>query len=245
GYSVFLGSSELLWEQEEKIIDVFVSQQVDGLIVTPLHGISRDFKSILNLISRKFPLVTVGEIKNYRTTNVCIDNVQAARRAVTYLIDRGHQNIAYLAGPENSLNSEQRLHGYEYALADAGIPLQKKFVLRAGSNFDDGYSIGEQLFSGKGQLPTAVFCYNDLLAIGLIQVLQKRGFNVPEDVAVVGFDNIDFSRFANIPLTTVANPAQDLGEKAAKLLLKQIENRDQSQLEQVVLDAPLIVRNSG
>ncbi|MCA9735076.1 MAG: LacI family DNA-binding transcriptional regulator [Deferribacteres bacterium] len=245
GYSVFLGSSELLWEQEEKIIDVFVGQQVDGLIVTPLHGVTRDFKNILNLISRKFPLVTVGEIKNYKTNNVCIDNVQAARRAVSYLIERGHKHIAYFAGPENSLNSEQRLHGYEYALSDAGLPVQKKYVLRTGSNFDDGYSIGEHLFSKRGELPTAVFCYNDLLAIGLIQALQKLGFKIPEDIAVIGFDNIDFSRFANIPLTTVMNPARELGEKAAKLLLQQIENPAHSHPEQVVLDAPLIVRNSA
>ncbi len=245
GYSVFLGSSELQYRQEEKIIEAFVNQQVDGLIVTPLQEADRDFSTVFNLINRKFPIVTIGRIKNFHTNCVSIDNVAAAQEAVSYLIRAGHKRIAYFAGPANSLHNDDRLLGYRRALITAGIELPTDYIVAAGANFADGFSQCEVLFDREFEQPTAVFCYNDLVAIGLIQALQNRGVRVPQEIAVIGFDNIDFSRFSNIPLTTVSNPARKMGEEAAKLLLRQIEKPDPVLFKEKLLETTLVVRNSA
>ncbi|KAA3614643.1 MAG: LacI family transcriptional regulator [Calditrichaeota bacterium] len=245
GYTVFLGSSELLWEQEEKTMEAFVQKQVDGLIVTPLNDFDRNSQSIANLIERNFPLVMVGQIKKYQTSSVRIDNIKAAKQAVTFLIKNGHTQIAYFSGPSNSLHSEERFQGYKEALIEAGLQLQSKWCIAAGPKFDDGFENGMQLFSGTSERPTAVFCYNDLVAIGLIQALKIQKIRVPQDIAVVGFDNIDFSRFANISLTTVENPAREMGEAAARMVLKQIENPDFILHDEIILDATLIERDSA
>lgn len=245
GYTVFLGSSQLSFEQEERGIEAFIDQQVDGLIITPLQGENRDFSYLSKLITNKYPLVLIGGVKNHATNLVQINSKEASRAAVRYLIEQGHFQIAYFSGPTNSAHSEEREQGYRLALSEAGIPFNSTLIFQAGADIEDGYEMGKSVFAGKSARPTAVFCYNDLVAIGLIHALQELKISIPNEVAVIGFDNIDFSRFANIPLTTVNNPALQLGEEAAKLLLKQIESPDEVLCERITLDASLLIRKSA
>lgn len=244
GYTVILGSSEHSPEKEQLSVEALTNQRVDGIIVSPLQSSQSDFGYLAELIARKYPLVTLGEVKNYATNVVDIDNEAAAHKAVSYLISRGHRKIAYLSGPPFSAHSKDRLRGYQQALIDNGLPIDSRFILDAGPYFENGYSRGKQLFSSDDR-PTAVFCYNDLVAIGLIQALQELGLRVPEEAAVIGFDDIDFCRFARIPLTTVHVPAYEIGEKAAELLMRQITNRGNGMVEKILLDAYLVKRDSA
>ncbi len=244
GYTVFLGSSELTFVQEEKSIQAMVNQQVDGLILTPLQGGNRDITYLATLIARKFPLVLIGEVKNLQTGVVTILNADAAYEAVSYLIQQGRRDIAYFAGPATSMHNDERYEGYRRALAEHELAISPRYVREAGSYFEGGRKEGLELFGGPGEKPTAVFCYNDLVAIGLINALQELKIRVPEDVAVIGFDNIDFCRYANVPLTTIENPAAAMGEAAADLLIGQIEQGDRFVPERITLNARLIKRSS-
>ncbi|MBD3289581.1 LacI family DNA-binding transcriptional regulator [candidate division KSB1 bacterium] len=244
GYTVLLGSSELDPEQERQSVDTLRNQQVDGLILSPLHGENQDFTYLAELLRFKYPLVMLEPVQNFTTNVVSVDNVQAAYRAISYLIELGHTDIAYFAGPQYSAHSENRLEGYRQALIDHNIPIRKDLIIQAGSNIEDGYRTGTALFSSSGDKPTAVFCYNDLVAVGLVDALVEMGIGIPEQVSVIGFDDIAFCESARIPLTTVHMPTYEIGEAAATLLINQILVRDKVLNEKIVLDAHLVKRQS-
>ena len=244
GYTVLLGSSELSPEQEVQSITTLTGQRVDGLIISPLQGENVDFNYLSELLREKYPLVMLGEVKNYTTNVVDINNFEAAYKAVCYLILQGHTKIACFAGPSYSAHSLNRLEGYRGALIDNNLSIRKEYILPVGSYIKDGYQAGKKLFSSSLDLPSAVFCYNDLAAIGLINALLELNIQVPEKVSVIGFDDIDFGRSVKVPLTTVQVPAHKIGEKAANLLIKQIDNRDKPLNKKVILDAKLVIRDS-
>ncbi|MCI0512138.1 LacI family transcriptional regulator [candidate division KSB1 bacterium] len=244
GYTVLLGSSELVPSQEIRSIETLTDQRVDGLIISPLQGRDIDFSYLANFLREKYPLVMLGRVENYATNSVDIDNVQAAYQAVTYLIESGHQAIAHFAGPAYSAHTQDRLEGYRQALIDHNLPIYKNFIQVAGSSRDMGYQVGKNFFGTPGTLPTAVICYNDLVAMGLIDALQDLGVAVPAQVSVIGFDDIEFCRSIKVPLTTVQVPAYEIGKNAAELLIQQIANPQVVFNKKIVLEAKLIKRNS-
>lgn len=244
GYSVLLGSSELSADRETEIIKTLVSKRVDGLIISPLQGEESDFSYLHNLLNDNYPVVVLGIITNYSTNFVDIDNIKAAYDAVTYLIQHGHKKIAYFAGPVHSGHGQRRLEGYKQAMIDHNLQIDKNYIIQVEPYAPNGYEAGKELFSKKIELPTAVFCYNDLVAIGLINALTEIGIDVPNSVSVMGFDNIDFSKYVKIPLTTIQMPAYDIGKSAADLLIKQINNSTAPLFEKVILEHKIIERNS-
>ncbi len=244
GYTVLLGSSELDPEQERQSVETLRNQQVDGLIISPLHGDNKDFTYLAELLRYKYPLVMLEPVKNFTTNVVGVDNAKAAYAAISYLINLGHSEIAYFAGPLYSAHSENRLEGYKQALMDHNIPIRKNFIIQVGSNIDDGHKAGKILFSNLENSPTAVFCYNDLVAVGLVDVLIEMGISIPDEISVIGFDDITFCESARIPLTTVHMPTYQIGEAATRLLINQISNREQVLNERIVFDAHLVKRQS-
>ncbi len=244
GYSVLLGSSELSSEKESEIINALLTKRVDGLLISPLQSEDTDFTYLANLLNDDYPLVILGEIKNFSTNRVDIDNINAAYDAVSYLIKLGHKRIAHLAGPVHSGHGQKRMEGYKQALIDNSIPINKNYILSIDPYTANGYKAGIELFSNNDLLPTAVFCYNDLVAIGLINALLDLKIPVPDKVSVVGFDNIDFSEFIKIPLTTIQMPAYEIGKAAATMLVNQITNSHSTQTEKVILEHTLIERSS-
>jgi LacI family transcriptional regulator len=244
GFTVLLGSSELSPAQEMQSIETLASQRVDGLIISPLQDQEIDFTYLADLQRGNYPLVTLGTIKNYTTNVVDIDNVSAAYQAVNYLIALGHTEIAYFAGPSYSSHSTDRLAGYQQAFIDHNLPIPKNFIQQVGSYIGNSYQVGIEFFSQNTHLPTAVFCYNDLVAIGLINALLELGIQVPDQISVIGFDDIDICESVKIPLTTVHVPAYEIGRKAAELLIRQIMNPDEILNEKIILEAKLIGRDS-
>lgn len=244
GFTVLLGSSELSPQQEIQSVETLSNQQVDGLIISPLHGDGADFTYLAELMRQNYPLVMLETVRNFATNVVGVDNIKAAYRATTYLIELGHDQIAYLAGPFYSAHSEYRLEGYKQAHIDHNIPLRKDFIVQAGSNIGDGYRVGTGIFGSDAEKPTAIFCYNDLVAIGLMDALFELEYKVPQDISVIGFDDIPFCESARIPLTTVHMPTYQIGETAADLLLRQIANRNEILNEKIILEAYLVERQS-
>ncbi len=244
GYSVLLGSSELSNEKESEIVNALLNKRVDGLLLSPLQSEESNYKYLVNLITDNYPLVILGEVKNYSTNIVDIDNISAAYDAVSYLIKLGHTKIAHFAGPVHSGHGQKRLEGYKQALIDNHIPINTNYIIPVEPYTPFGYKAGLEIFSEDIDLPTAVFCYNDLVAIGLIKALLELKIPVPERVSVVGFDNIDFSEYVKIPLTTIQMPAYEIGKAASNLLVKQITNSSNHQNEKVILEHKLIERDS-
>ncbi len=244
GYSVLLGSSELSEEKESEIINALLNKRVDGLLISPLQSEDSNYSYLINLLKENYPLVILGEVKNYSTNIVDIDNVAAAYDAVSYLIKLGHSRIAHFAGPVHSGHGQKRLEGYKQALIDNNIPINNNYIISVEPYTPFGYKSGKELFSKNIELPSAVFCYNDLVAIGLIKALLELKIKVPKAVSVVGFDNIDFSEYVKIPLTTIQMPAYEIGKAASNLLVKQITNSTNPLHEKVILEHKLIERDS-
>ncbi|MBK7103743.1 MAG: LacI family DNA-binding transcriptional regulator [Ignavibacteriae bacterium] len=245
GYSVLLGSSELKAEKEAEIINTMLSKRVDGLIISPIQNDVRNFISLANLMSNNIAFVILGMIDNYTVNSVDIDNRKAAYEAVVHLIKLGHKKIAYFGGPPHSGHAQKRLLGYQNAMNENLIPINEEFIFVVGPNIEDSYNLAYELFSKKEkELPTAVFCYNDLSAIGVINALEKLNIKVPEDVSVFGFDNIDFGKYLKFPLSTIDMPAHKIGEEATKLLIKVIQSKGEIKNEKVIIEHKVVKRNT-
>ncbi len=244
GYTVLIGSSELSPQKEKDIIDNFKSKRIDGFIISPLRGEGVDYLYLSNLLKENFPFVMLRNVSNYAINLVDIDNFKAAYEAVSYLIKNGHTEIAYLAGPPHSGHSIERLEGYKQALIDNAIKIRDEFIIEAGSYLADGYRTGKKFISSLKNFPSAVFCYNDLVAIGFINALNEFGIEVPSKISVMGFDNIDFSEYIKNPLTTINMPAYEIGKTASNLLIEQISNSDRFLNKKVIIEAELVERES-
>jgi LacI family transcriptional regulator len=244
GYSVLLGSSEHLPAKETEIIRTMVSKRVDGLIISPLQGDGFDYSYLADLVKDRYPLVILGTVPNYPISSVDIDNRRAAYDAVSFLIRKGHKRIAHFAGPVHTGHGQRRLEGYQQALADQNILIENNLIIPVEPYVQNGYAAGKELFSAGALPATAVFCYNDLVATGLMKALKELGVSVPGSVSVMGFDNIEMDDYLSIPLTTVQMPAYEIGQSAAKLLVTQLGQDPAPLVERVILEHKIIERAS-
>jgi LacI family transcriptional regulator len=158
--------------------------------------------------------------------SVAVDDVFGGRIAVEHLLDQGHRRVAFVGGPESIGQVRERLQGAREAWAEAGMPADDLVNLpTAALTVSEGRSAGERLAGLPARRrPTAAFCANDLLALGLLQQTIGSGQRVPDDLAIVGFDDIDFAAAAAVPLTSVRQPRQELGRTAARLVLDEATN---------------------
>jgi len=239
GYGLLIGNTENDPEREAGFLEFIRSNKADGLVVLtgrlPANGeeIPRDLP----------PLLTVCErVPQSDVPFIGIDNVHAARLAVEHLIGLGHTNIAHVAGPMDNVLSRDRKEGWEQALRAAGVDLDQALVLGGDFSLESGRRAATQMITTDDP-PTAFFCANDEMAIGVLQALNQQGLEVPGDCSVIGFDDIEFAGFTVPPLTTVRQPRRMIGERAMTAMIDLIE-RNQSPAEPVVLPVEVIVRES-
>jgi len=174
--------------------------------------------------------------------SVVVDDAEAAQRAVQHLISRGHRRIAFLGGSSRSRSGLERRRGYRQALIEAGLPAPARWCQPCAPTVDGGRTAAKALLSQAPEI-TAVLTYNDLVALGVVQACQSLGRHIPQDLALVGWDDIVYAPYFSPPLTTMRMPKYQIGEQAMRLLLELI--RDPRHPPKVVrLDAKLIVRGS-
>ncbi|AEG15214.1 LacI family transcriptional regulator [Desulfofundulus sp. TPOSR] len=242
GYSVFLCNTNWDVDKERTYIELLEEKRVDGLI---LASVTEDEGYLAELLSRKTPVVLINRILDQVDTNyVAIDNVKGAQQAVEHLISLGHRRIAYVGGLEHVESTTERLHGYRLALAINNIPFEEELVRYGSFKKESGYENALSLLS-LPEPPTAIFAANDILALGVIQAIKERGLKVPENVAVVGFDDIPFAAYAEVNLTTVAQPKYTMGEMAAKILIDEIRKGPSPEKKHIVLPPTLVIRASS
>lgn len=214
--------------------------RVDGLI---LMTRSVEDEYIFYLHRRQIPFVLLDrEIDEIEADCVLTNNVEGAYRAVEHLLQHGYQQVAFISGPADSPDSNARLEGYRQALQNHGLPLLSPLVERGDFLQPGGYQAMSRLLD-RADLPLAVFVANDEMAIGTIEAVRGRGLSVPDDVAIVGFDDIQMTPYVQPPLTTVRQPIRDFGVLAVQMLLRRI-NDPETKAETIVLPTQLIIRRS-
>lgn len=240
GYSIILANVQRSQSKTGQYLDVMREKRVDGLIL--VGGIARDMSENFDLEKSGMKSVVIGSYLREGIASIWYDNVSAARMACEFLIGRGHRRIATVTGLSNSKTAQDREQGYREALEAAGIKPKKRWIIRGNFKFDGGFAAVSKLLSGETPDITAVLAHNDLMAIGVINALVKRGYRVPEDISVIGFDNIQLASYYMPALTTVNVPFDDLGKKAMESLAKLLAGKKVQQ--SIILPTSIEIRES-
>lgn len=246
GYGFVVTSSGGDYVVERSRVEMLCERDLDGIIINPVLHEGADLSYLYELRRRNFPFVLLAGIYGVRASLVDVDNVEASWRAVSYLIHHGHTRIAHLAGPSFSMHSQERIEGVRRAFSESHLVFSGDIIVRAGHHLEDGYRAGLELFTKRprSEWPTAVTCYNDLVALGLSRAISELGLAVPDDVSIIGYGDLPLLEFLPVPLTTVRVPKLQMGETAARLLIRLIEGDPAEAPERVNLETELVVRKS-
>lgn len=241
GYQVILGNSDYQYEKEAKLIEVLRERRVEGLIITTTNLKGEALKILLD---DEFPFVLLySTVRRGPMSAIGVDNFLGGYRATEHLIHFNHRRIAMLAGGFNfSDRSFHRWHGYKRCLNDHDIAYDPDLVLQTEYTLSRGRGGIKSLLSLKNP-PTAVFCSNDFLALGAREGARELGFNLPEDLSVVGFDDMEISSFVTPSLTTIKQPAYEMGQLGTEVLLNHIHKRSYKPFHRM-LETRLIIRES-
>jgi LacI family transcriptional regulator len=246
GLSLFLCDSGQDPEREGEYLRDLAELRARGVLITAVDPAN---PRIADLLSRGIPLVFVDRLMQGGPAEWCavgVDDVEGGDLAVDHLVEGGHRRIAFIGGPMTIPQVAHRQRGAERAIERSGLGGDALTVIpTAGLTFADGRQAGEKLMGIPARRrPTAAFCANDLVAVGLLQHLTQHGVDVPDDMAIVGYDDIEYAAAAAVPLSSVAQPRHELGRTAARLLLDEAERGGEHVHEQVVFSPELIARAS-
>ncbi|MDU9038068.1 LacI family DNA-binding transcriptional regulator [Pseudomonas corrugata] len=240
GYRLLLCDTQGRAEVEREFAALVYARQADGVI--QLRA-SNPFAS-LPPGAEALPLVNACEvIKDAGFPTISLDNRAAAQAMTEYLIGLGHRRIGIIKGPRSSPLTLDRVAGYEDALRQAGLAVDPGLICHGDFTLNAGYD-GAGAMLALAERPSALFCENDEMAIGALKRIKESGLRVPEDISLVGFDDIPFAAYCDPPLTTIAQPAETFGRRAVEMLIALIENKPVAE-RHVVLPFELTVRDSS
>jgi DNA-binding LacI/PurR family transcriptional regulator len=239
GYSVFLANSNADPSREVRVVQTFQQRRVDGILVAA----SRVGALYIPLLGQlKVPIVLINnQHPEEFVHSVVIDNVTASLEAVRHLIQLGHQRIAYIGDQFGFQSDTERFGGYRQALALADCPFLPELVVHGDGKPEGGMQAMEKLLA-LATPPTAVFCYNDMSAIGALRGIRARGLRVPHDISLVGFDDLFIAAYSDPPLTTVRQPKRQMGRTAMEILLELFSNAGKR--VNIKVQGELVVRES-
>ncbi|MDX8539771.1 substrate-binding domain-containing protein [Mesorhizobium abyssinicae] len=218
GYTVILCNSDGSAEKEERYLSVLMAKQIDGLIFAG----SSDHAGVFSRLAPDVPAVLLDrEIHSVHVDSVLVDHEHGGYLAGRYLVGLGHKRIGVIGGPRDSSSSPARLRGFTRALQEAGVDLPASAVVDSDYHFAGGRLAMERLLTQAPDI-TAVFACNDLMAMGAVTALRSRGLRVPDDMSMIGFDDIPYAVTTWPPLTTIAQPVEKIGTRAVSLLLERV-----------------------
>jgi len=240
GYSVILCNTENDFEKESLYIDVLTKKQVDGLIFVTTGDRS---DSVKKLVEMKIPTVVMDrDFPGLKLDIVAADNLQGGYLATQHLISLGHKRIGCITGPSGINPSARRITGYQQALRDANLVVEPELIVSGDFHPESGWKLGRTMLSEKNA-PKAIFACNDLMAMGVLRAATELGLQVPGDLAMVGYDDIELASYTNPPLTTVKQPKFEMGVAALNFLISRIQNK-QSAPQSVLLPVSMVIRSS-
>ena len=240
GYTTILANSNERPDREHRYVSTLVSKRVDGLILSPSRGDHGTLRRLLE--NARIPVVVVDRDAALPNADVVVyDNEGGSFEATRHLLELGHTRIAYIAGPADASSATDRLRGFGRAIAVAKLPEQP--VVEADFHFEGGREATARLLD-RGRELTALVAANDLMAAGAIRELVARGFSVPRDVSVIGFDDAPLAEMISPALTTMRQPLQDMAHTAVSMLLSRMTSGDGGAPVRKVLPTSLVVRDS-
>jgi LacI family transcriptional regulator len=242
GLSVMLCNSDDRADKEAAHLDVLAEQRVQGVLITPTGVLS---PQVAALRARGVPVVLLDRrAPDPGQCSVAVDDIRGGRLAAEHLLAQGRRRIAFVGGPSGLPQVQERHRGVADAVREAGgvLSVFSPGTLTVAGGREAGARIATMAADHR---PTGVVCNNDLIAMGVLQEMVRHRVRVPEDVAIVGYDDIDFAAVAAVPLTSVRQPRQELGRTAARLLLDEARSGGDHVHRQVVLEPTLVVRESS
>jgi len=242
GYAVILCNSDDSVEKENHYLQVLEEQRAQGVLITPVQS---DASYLQRLRQRGISVVLLDRPSRIKDLcSVAVDDVRGGEMAAAHLLEQGHRRIAFVHGPLSIRQCADRKRGVHRAVKSCGLDLERSLVdiTTTAQSAREGELATEQLLHAQ---PSAVFCANDLLALGLMRGLIKRGLSIPRDMAMVGYDDVEFASVLSTPLTSVRQPKYELGRAAAELLLDEAHNSSSHQHKHIVYQPELIVRESS
>lgn len=243
GYITLICDGSCDAKKEEDNIDNLIKRNTDGLIIIS-SSISKE--KLLSIKSKKIPIVSIGESSACKEIDtVKIDYEKASYKATKHLLDIGYDKIAIINGPKGKKENDLRLEGFKKALQNNNVKIEKNYILHSNVSLDEGYLLAKKLIKLENP-PRAIFATNDIFAFSVMAALRDSNIKVPEEMAVMGFDNIDLSRMIESKLTTVINPLHKQGVLGARLLIDIINNKEGEDnfIQEIVLETKIKIRKS-
>jgi LacI family transcriptional regulator len=246
GYLTFIASSEGHHTYEEKITDSFSGRDIKGAIIAPVLEGTSEIEHLFELRMINFPFVLLERVKGIQANVVSIDNILAIKKAMKYLMENGHSRIVHFAGPKHASHTYERIDGFRRAYGESPYAFSSDMIVPSGAHLEDGYRTCLEYFRERNRdlFPSAIVCYNDLVALGVLSALAEMNIKVPDEISVIGNDDIPFSITLPVKLTTIRTPMRELGRRAAEILIRNIESPSPLPVEDVVLQAELMIRES-
>ena len=242
-YSIILQDSDEDYAGEEEAIQVLLAEQVDGILITPVQS---QQQTIEHLAESQFPFVLVGRYFQELDTNYVVpDDYQGGFIATEHLIQQGHKRLAMVNGPLHISSARERFQGFSDALEKYGVPLDESLVVNGALTVEEGIDLSRPILKGVTR-PSAVVCYSDFVAFGVMQAIREIGLLIPDDIAVVGFDDVRMSSCLQVPLTTIRSPKEELGRQAMQLLVDRLKkNHNAGETDKRKLAVELVSRESS
>lgn len=244
GYSVLMSDTGEWPDNEELAIDMMLEKRVDGLLIVPTQHRT---DAIVRLKDRGYPFVLVGrDFDSIQASYVVSDDARGGYLAAEYLLSKGHRRIAFIGGWPHISCTTKRVGGYRLALEASGVRFDPDIVMWSDPSMKGGYATAHQLLQRGERSFSAIFCYSDLVAAGVMMALREHQIAIPHDVAVVGYDDIEFAPVLHPPLTTIDIGKRLLGERSAEMLISCLRTRPtDSAAETIILEPKLVVRESA
>lgn len=244
GYAMNIFQTKENYAAEVNIFEKLLTNNADGIFVS-VSSETKDFSHFEKALKRKIPLILFDRESEFMTHKVCIDHRLSAKIAVQHLIDMGCRRIAHLKGPQELSVSISRFKGYLDAHKENNLPVDEALIQEAGFRGIKGVFPMRKLLALK-EHPDGVFAANDNIAVAAMHTIQQHGLRIPDDIAVIGFDNEPNTAFFNPSLSTVFQPTLALGEEVAHIFLNEInqKNEEQNSFQHIVLPTQLIIRDS-
>lgn len=239
-YRIMLCPIEPVPNQDSEYLSVARSRLLDGMILLKTKV---EDPNINVLADSGFPFVLINHKKYSKNINfVDSKNIQGAKMAVQHLYEKGHREIAFIAGSMDETNARDRLKGFREAMAESGLNCPDEWIVYGDFDKDTAYRESEKIFLSSKR-PTAIFCSDDYMAIGIMDRIKQNGLKIPEDIAVIGFDDIELADYVKPTLTTIRQPIYELGKMGAQILLKLIDDMKNGPVHKL-LNVELVERDS-
>ena len=224
GYTLILCNTGGIYEKQRDYIRMLAEKRVDGILVM-CSDLTEELSEMLNK-HKDIPKVVMDWGPDTSQADNIIDNSEEGGYLATkYLIDHGHTQIACLSGHFEKAVCKERIQGFKRAMNQAQLDINEDWILEGNFECDTAVLAADQLVAMDNR-PTAIFCFNDTMALGLMSRLQQKGIRIPEDISVIGYDNIELAEYFSPPLTTVHQPKRRLGKNAFEILLKRIKDKE-------------------